>query len=312
MLECTELAENNSLAPVVLFCFCRVNETKIAIQKLQANYLASQTILYVFSDGPRNINEKVEVDSVRNYLKTVSGFKNVVVVESPTNKGLAKSVLEGVSKVIAKHQKVIVVEDDLVTSPNFLDFMNQALNFYSDANSILSISGYTLDLPSLAEKEKNGVDAYLAYRASSWGWGTWSDRWFNVDWSMSDYLIYKNSKKFRNRFMKGGSDMLRMLSNQNNGKIDSWAIRFCFHQAKNFQFTIFPTLSKVVSIGFDKRATHTVSGRRFRTPLDLGVKRVFKFEQIDEIDPKLAVEFRRKFSVLSRIIDKLIVKFRIT
>jgi GR25 family glycosyltransferase involved in LPS biosynthesis len=129
---------------------------------------------------------------------------------------LANSIISGVSQILKEHDKVIVLEDDLITSPNFLDFMNQALNFYQGNKQIHSISGYTLDLPSLKNYTK---DYYLGYRASSWGWGTWKEKWESVDWNVSKYREFKRNPLQQIKFMKGGSDLPHMLSNQIRGKL---------------------------------------------------------------------------------------------
>ena len=169
------------LAPICLFTYNRLQATKQTIASLQQNYLAMESELIIYSDGPANQAAVAKVEQVRSYLKTVDGFKKITLINSQNNKGLAASVIGGVSRVLEEFDSVIVLEDDLVTAPNFLDFMNQAIQFYKNDERILSISGYTLDLPSLPGKR----DFYFGYRASSWGWATWKDRWEKVDWELS-------------------------------------------------------------------------------------------------------------------------------
>ena len=287
--------------PVCLFTYNRLEETHKSITSLQKNYLASETLLYIYSDGAKSNKEKEKVERVRDYLKTISGFKEVIISESRENKGLANSIIDGVTDVIQKHGRIIVLEDDLVTTSNFLDFMNQALNYYEKDPEILSISGFTLDLPSLP----GNTDYYFGYRASSWGWGTWKEEWERVDWKMKDYKSSINSSSFRKKIRRGGSDMLKMLKSQKNGRIDSWAIRFCFHQSLYDLKTVFPTVSKLKSIGFSEEATHTVNTKRFDTHLDQTNQRVFKFEMFSNMNEVFVKEFRSKFSIKSRIIDKL-------
>ena len=122
------------------------------------------------------------------------------IYESPYNKGLACSIIDGVTKIVNDYEKIIVLEDDLITTPNFLNFMNQALHFYITDATIFSISGYTLNLPSLPSYSK---DFYLGYRGSSWGWGTWKDRWDEVDWEIKDYDKFKIDPLAQLRFMRG-------------------------------------------------------------------------------------------------------------
>ena len=291
-----------SLAPICLFTYNRLEETKQTILALQKNYLAKDSALFVFSDGSKNKDSSHKIQAVRDYLKNIEGFKSVTIYESNVNKGLAKSIIEGVSKVLANSDKVIVIEDDLVCTPNFLDFMNQSLDFYKNDSAVFSISGYTLNLPSLKNEKK---DFYFGYRASSWGWGIWRDRWFPIDWEVKDYTTFVNDKKKVSDFKRGGSDMPRMLKNQMNGKIDSWAIRFCYHQFKENLMTVFPTISKLESIGFSKDATHTSGTKRFITPIDTELKRDFSFKKFTVIDEKLNRESSAFFSVKNRIINQL-------
>lgn len=291
-----------NLSPICLFTYNRLEETKQTLQALQNNHLAKESDLYIFSDGWKNEKGMEKIKKVREHLRLYDGFKKVTIVESDKNKGLANSIISGVNKVLEKHDRAIVIEDDLITSPNFLDFMNQSLAFYETNEAIFSISGYTMDLPSLKKKER---DFYLSYRASSWGWGTWRRSWVDIDWDMKDYTSFKASKKQRKEFNKGGGDMTGMLAKQMSGKIDSWAIRWCFNQFKRQQYTLYASSSKVQSIGFGSDATHTKGTKRFDTPLDQSDRRSFVFENEPKLDKMLVKEFRKKFSILTRAADKI-------
>ena len=292
------------LAPICLFTYNRLNETIKTIKALQNNFLAIDSDLHIYSDGGKTEKDKEKVTKVRNYLYSISGFKSITILESPTNRGLANSVISGVSEMLELNERIIVLEDDLVTSPNFLDFLNQALTFYQRDDAIFSISGYTLNLPSLPGEK----DYYFGYRASSWGWGIWRDRWNVIDWNVTEYEGFIKNKNLVEEFKRGGSDLPRMLRNQINGKIDSWAIRFCFHQFKYNLKTVFPAKSKLISVGFSNEATHTAGSKRFITPLDKEIKRKYIFEKFKNIDQKIAHEFASKFSVKSRVYNQLIKK----
>ena len=294
------------LAPVILFTYNRLEETEQTIEALKKNFLAPKSELFIFSDGPKNHETKDKVKIVRDYIKSIDGFKKITIFESKTNEGLANSIIKGVTKVVNEYGKVIVLEDDLLTTPNFLDFMNQALDFYQKNKKIISISGYTMSLPSLKNSSK---DFYFGYRASSWGWGVWKDRWKVIDWDVNDYHNFIKDKQAVRDFKKGGSDMPRMLSKQIEGKIDSWAIKFCYHQFKNKMLTLFPTISKLESIGFSKDATHTSGTKRFITPIDKSHKEEFYFENFKMIDPQLTKEFADFFSIKNRIINQFWQRF---
>ena len=222
--------------------------------------------------------------------------------------GLASSVIDGVSQVIKDFENVIVLEDDLITSPNFLDFMNQALHFYNNDNSVFSISGYTMNLKSLNNISK---DFYFGYRASSWGWATWKNEWKSIDWDVKPYNNFMKSKKKRKAFNIGGSDMTAMLKAQMDGRIDSWAIRFCFQQFLNKQACVFPQVSKIQSIGFSNEATHTNGIRKFITVIDDSCRRSFNFENFIDYDKTLVEEFNKKFSIKQRVFDRIIGFFNV-
>lgn len=290
------------VAPVCLFTYNRPDKTQQSIEALKENYLARETDLYVFSDGPKNSDAEKRVEEVRNYLNKITGFKSVTVYCAPQNKGLAKSIIEGVTKIVTQYKKVIVLEDDLVTSKNFLDFMNQALDFYRDNQRVFSISGYTMSLPTLSRYDK---DYYLGLRGSSWGWGTWEDRWNDVDWEVKNWKSDLINPVNHYQLARIGSDMPLMLWKQMNGKIDSWAIRWCYSQYKKKMYTIFASQSKLQSIGFGIDATHTKNTNRFNTDVDSGNKRSFRFEKEIQENETLIREFRRKFSVVNRAKDKI-------
>lgn len=289
-------------APICLFTYNRFDETKKTINALKNNHLAKDSELFIYSDGPKNESDFDKIVEVRSFLKNIKGFKSIVYNESETNKGLANSIIDGVSEIIRIYKMVIVLEDDLITSPNFLNFMNQALMYYKNDTKVFSISGYTMNLKGLNRHHK---DFYFGRRASSWGWGTWIDRWMSVDWEVKNYKDFISDKKATQNFNKGGSDMTRMLKSQMNGKIDSWAIRFCFQQYIDNLACVFPKVSKVQCIGFSKNATHTVAAKKFLTYLDCSNKTDFKFNSFTKYDEKLNKAFYFKFSIRQRIIDKL-------
>lgn len=297
-----ENKKENKLAPICLFVYTRLEETKKTINALKENILAKESELFIFSDGAKNKETQDKIQEIRNYLRSINGFKRITIIESEINKGLAQSIIEGVSSIIEKYKKVIVLEDDLITTPNFLTFMNDALHFYENSQEIFSISGYTLDLPTLKNYNK---DYYLGLRASSWGWGTWENRWKDIDWEIKDYNKFKWNIVRNYKFSRGGSDMPSMLKKQMKGKIDSWAIRWCYNQYKKGTYTVFASKSKVKSIGFGENATHTFKEGRFGTMLDKSNQVNFIFEKNPEPNTTIIKEFRNKFSILSRIKYKI-------
>jgi len=274
----------DDLAPVILFVYDRLEETKRTISALKSNYLSKYSHLYVFSDAPKRHASKDKVIKVREYVNNLDGFKSVTVIHRESNYGLAKSVIEGVTSVISNHGKVIVLEDDLITSQNFLTYMNMSLNFYKNSGVVYSISGYTPPIDGIRDYE---FDSYFSYRSYSWGWATWSDRWSVIDWKIKDFSQFNNNSKSQKLFNKGGQDLTRMLRKQKSGKLDSWAIRWCYNQFLQQKLTLCPMSSKVVNIGFNKNGTHTVKQKEYKDVLDVKDKTNFNFPVNIEIQPDI-------------------------
>jgi len=291
------------LAPICLFTYSRLSETKLTIEALKNNYLASKSDLFIFSDGPRNENVLQKVEEVRQYLKTVKGFKSINIYEAIENKGLASSIISGVSKIIKEHGSAIVVEDDLITSPNFLDFMNNSLNFYKNNNSIFSISGFSVKVEIPKEY---AYDIYFWGRAHSWGWATWVDRWSTIDWEIEDYASFINNRKLQKSFNKCGSDLSKMLISAKTGKVDSWYILFNYNQFKQNRVTVYPILSKVNNNGFMSDATHTDSYNRIRIDFDKSSKIKFELPEIIEFNSDISRQVYKYKSLSYRIIGKLL------
>jgi hypothetical protein len=212
--------------------------------------------LYIFSDGPKREEDVPKIKKVRDYIKTIKGFKKVEIFESNKNKGLANSVISGVTKIINKYGEVIVLEDDLITSPNFLVYMNKLLNKYEKEKKIYSITGYNFPEKIMKIPKDYRFDIYFNLRAASWSWATWKDRWKRVDWETRDFENFKKNEDLQKRFNFGGEDMSDMLMDQMTGKIDSWAIRWCYHHFKNNAFCVYPIKSYVNNIGLDGSGVH--------------------------------------------------------
>lgn len=292
-----------SLSPIAVFTYKKLSPLKETITALQKNTLAKSSELIVYSDGPKGENDLSRIEEVRTYLKNIEGFKTVTIKEARDNKGLATSIISGVSEILKNYNSVIVLEDDLVTSVNFLGFMNQALKEYETDHRIHSIAGYTvpIEIP-----EHYPFDSYFTQRASSWGWATWKDQWEKVDWAVSDYPAFSKNKMAQRKFNAMGSDMSGMLAKQMTGQISSWAIRWCYHQFKYGLFSVYPTVSKVANIGFGEAATHTKgSHNRFATPLDVSLKKIFKLNPDPELDTRFVKQFIAKYSLKTRALYKI-------
>lgn len=281
------------LAPIVLFVYARPEHTKNTIEALIKNELATESELYIFSDNAKKETAVQNVKKVREYIHSIETkniFKKTKIIEAKKNKGLANSIIEGVTEIINEYGKIIVLEDDLITSKYFIRYMNEALDFYETNDNIWSISGYNLpiDIPNDYEQ-----DVYLSYRGCSWGWATWKDRWNTVDWQVKDYKSFKHNFFKRKRFNRGGPDLSQMLDTQMKGKCDSWAIRWCYEQSKQNKYTIYPIESLVQNQGLDGSGTHSGDDRSFDVKLS---KKFPKLEEKIEINNYIVKDFYNKFN----------------
>ena len=260
-----------TLVPIVLFVYNRPRHTQQTVEALQKNDLAKESILYVFADGPKKTatkEQKEKIRQVREYIHKIIGFKQIIIHESEQNIGCADSIIAGINSVLHEHKKIIIVEDDIVTSKYFLKFMNEALDFFENDELIFSVSGYNYPEKTMTIPKSYKHDIYLSYRHGSWGWGTWKNRWESVDWEVSDFKEFSENIKLQKAFNRGGADMSKMLIDQMDGKIDAWDIRFDYSLFKQNKFNIRPVKSLVTNIGFDNSGTHTGANPKLITILD--------------------------------------------
>lgn len=269
------------LSPVILFVYNRPKHTQQVIASLKKNLLAKQTELYVYSDGPKTEQDNNNVRQVRNCLEEITGFKKVTLIKREKNYGLANSIILGATEIINKYRKIIVLEDDLITSPNFLDYMNKALDFYQNNQKVYSISGYNHPANLMPIPNNYQLDLYFTPRASSWGWATWQDRWMKADWPISDFDKFKSNKQQQKEFNQGGNDLTKMLFLQMKGEIDSWAIRWCYTHYKNHAFAVWPVQSYINNIGLDGTGSH-YKGKEVRKYQNIDLNRIKEINFVKE------------------------------
>ncbi len=294
------------LAPIVVFCYNRPQHLRQTFEALQRNPMAAQSTLIVFSDGAKNAQDAPLVEQVRAVIAEKKGFQNIQVHASSVNKGLARSVIEGVSEVVTTYGKVIVLEDDMLCTSDFLDYMNAALTTYQDRKDIFSVTGYT---PPFALPDGYTEEVYLAPRASSWGWGTWQDRWQQADWQVSNFAQIKSSDQQIANLNRGGNDLWPMLVKQQRGIIDSWAIRWTFAQAQHHAWGLYPVRSKIQNIGTDGSGTNfTFSTGAYGQELSEGMPRLTPNLQPN---PAVIEAFRKYYQLPLKVRIKNLLKYGI-
>jgi len=289
-------------APIALFVYNRPWHTKKTVDALKENKLAQKSKLFIFSDAPKEKKQAAEVRKVREYIKSISGFKDVAIFEHKENLGLAENIIHGVSKLVNEYGRVIVLEDDLVTSPWFLNFMNDALNMYQDEERVASVHGYVYPIENLPE-------SFFIRGADCWGWATWKRAWDKFEKNgkvLLDEIQNRNIQKeidFNHSY-----NFTQMLKDQIKGKNDSWAVRWYISTFLDGMLTLYPGQTYVLNIGIDGSGQHSKQNDVYRSKLNKNKK----LKKINIEENKFA---REKFEVFFRKInrgylEKLFIKIK--
>ena len=256
--------QNNTLAPITIFSYKRLDNLKRLIESLLLNSLASQSNLIIYSDGPKNEGDRLQVEASREYVQNLKGFCSVRLISRDVNLGLSKSIISGVGEVLMDYDKIIVLEDDLVVAPYFLKFMNDALVKYIDNDNVISIHGYVYPVKNIMP------EIFFLRGADCWGWGTWRRAWdlFNAAGEkLLNNLTQTNQLKefnFNNSFNYGG-----MLKDQIEGKNDSWAILWYASAFLSNKLTLYPGQSLISNAGNNGFGTHKNDSKLFDVKLNM-------------------------------------------
>jgi hypothetical protein len=286
------------LAPVALFVYNRPEHTLRTLDALANNDLAKQTILFIFSDGPK-INPSPEelqrIDEVRIHIRKENRFKDVKVFEAKINKGLADSIIAGVTKTVNEFGKIIVLEDDILTSKYFLRFCNEGLDKYQSINKVKVISGFMFPVDNITP------NTFFMKTVACWGWATWKDRWeiFNPD---AAYLLNEIKRLGRKREFNANNSYyhFELLQDQLAGKVNSWAVRWYASIFLNRGITLYPARSLTQNIGMDGTGTHytgiadeKTGGNNVLQSSNYDLSQVFDFTDSYETDKKIENLFQK-------------------
>ena len=246
------------------------------------NDLADRSELYIFSDAPVHGNEE-KVQSVRDYIKTINRFKKVHIIERENNDRVANN-RNGTRMLLDRFGKMIYLEEDVVTAPGFLTFINQALDKYDRNDRIFSISGYT---PPISISNSYQHDVFLLRRFNAWGFGIWKNRLDQMRYvSPDEYECFAANKMRVKEFVEaGGEDMMRMLKRDAYGEIDAGDVKMMYAQFLSGQYTIYPSKSLVQNIGHDGTGIHCIKSDRFN--VTLSDKMSFQLPDEPMIDPSI-------------------------
>ena len=281
-------------APIALFTYARPDHTRAVIEALKRNTLAKASNLIVYSDAARTAAEEERVRKVRRYLHTVDGFQSVKIVESPRNLGLAQSITAGISETIEEWGKIIVLEDDILTSPCFLEFMNCALERFQNQRRVWHVSGwnYPIDSSGLSE-------AFLIRVMNCWGWATWRDRWVHFRKRPTRLLASWHAKDIYAFNLDGAHDFWRQVVRNAEGSLDTWAIFWYATIFENRGLCVNPSSSCTENIGLDGSGTN--SGRKFLKE-KITLKETFAgFGEFPLVESDIALQRIRRYYLRRRV-----------
>lgn len=295
---------SEDLAPIVLFVYNRLEHTKKTVSALKRNILSNLTDLYIYSDFGKDVSTINEVEEVRKYIHSISGFKSINIIEQTTNQGLAKSIIQGVTEVVNAHGKVIVLEDDIVTSPFFLKYMNDSLDKYCKIEKVMSISAgnYPVDLSCV------NSDTFFLRIPLCWGWATWKDRWkdFNRDLSLVNSLSnsevrYMNFDDSHNFFQQAEFNL--------SGKLNTWFIFWYILAVKKNKLTLFPKERMCTNIGFDGTGQNCSKTNEFQFESSTYDRELFLNNIVIEENRQAFIAYKKfflriKVNILRRVIRR--------
>lgn len=295
------------ISPVGLSTYIRLGHLKKTVEALKKNHLADKTDLFIFSDGPRDGDEE-KVCNVRQYLKSITGFKTVQVFEREKNDRVFNN-RGGISEILGSYNRIIFLEEDVVTHPVFLSFMNAALKRYESEEKVFSISGWCPKLKKTLPLVR--YSTFFVPRFCGWGLGIWKDRFDKITkLNMDNFKILKNNPIAMERIHKQmGKDVLSMIEAEALGKINALDIRCCYHQAMTGELTLypFPTLTK--NIGLDGTGEHCPKqSNEINGDFDELCLNTYTFKNNVTVCPKIAKIYSESFYT-KRPVVKFIKKF---
>ncbi|MGI4749142.1 MAG: glycosyltransferase [Janthinobacterium lividum] len=288
-----------SLAPIALFVYNRPDHTRRTISHLQKNLLAEDSRLFIFSDGAKTTDDQQKVNEVRALIKQTDGFKTIKIIENPENQGLANAIISGVSQLVQEYGKVIVFEDDLLSSPFTLRYFNDALQRYFQDENVMHIGAYMYPLT-----DKNLPQTFFYRAATSWGWATWARAWENFNPDIDALMSQFDKPKIRAFSIEGTMNFWKQMKEFKSGKNNSWAIRWYASIFLKGGLTLNPAKSLIHNIGHDGSGVHSNKEDIYQVNVARQPVQFFPAEMTENIEAYAAIKHflrNRKGSLLARI-----------
>ena len=287
-----------NLAPIALFVYNRPEHTRRTISYLQKNLLADESRLFIFSDAPKAAEDKVKVDQVRQLIKETTGFKSVKIIARKDNLGLANSIISGVTQLVNEYGKVIVFEDDLLSSPYTLQYFNEGLTRYANEEKVMHIGAYMYALT-----DKKLPETFFFRAATSWGWATWARAWKDFEDDVDVLLNQFDKHKIDQFSINGTMNFWKQLTGFKAGKNNSWAIRWYASIFLKGGLTLNPSHSLIQNIGNDGTGTHSNKENMYQVKIARSAIKYFPAEIKEDAHAYAAIRSflkNRKGTMLQR------------
>lgn len=265
-------------APVVVYTYSRLEHLKKTIAALKDNHLAAESDLFIVSDAAKNHQAEQSIRNLRDFVDSIDGFNSVNKIYREKNLGAFESISSAEKSVLSDYGRVISLEDDVVTSRNFLDFINAGLDFYRESDQTLTVAGYCHPIDRPKEYE---FDSWNSPWHCPWGYGTWKKKYCQIDLYKNPLSEISNNKELFKILKESGDFFLDTLHFDALGKISAADARICGQMLQRNLHTVMPTKSKVSNIGCDGSGVHSGISDRFDVELDEGTQRIFAFSDAE-------------------------------
>jgi hypothetical protein len=287
------------LSPIILFVYNRPWHTKETLNTLEKSNLAQDSILYVFSDGAKTSKQDEEVNEVRRIIREAWNFKNIYIIERKKNIGLAANVIDGVSTVIQKHKRAIVLEDDVLLSPCALQYFNDALTLYVNEEKVMHIGSYMYNI------DKTGLDeTFFTRLVSSQAWATWDRAWKHFEPDTEKLITQFDRQKIKAFSFEHSMNFWRQINLQRKGLINSWAVRWYASVFLQGGLGLQCSSSLITNIGHDGTGIHSAISDMFDAEVKKDKVTYFPTTIVENVQGYHALKYffkHRKGSLIDRL-----------
>ena len=288
---------------IAVFCYKRAAKLRTSMEALLKNPECASMDVIFFCDGHKGPQDEAGVRATRAYIDSLTGFRNIYKHYRERNISTGPNFHQGISYLCANYDRFIVVEDDLVVTPNYIRYMLDGLDYYRNERSVFCVTGFCFPL----KKEDYPYDTVMHHRFCSYGWASWSDRVRNVEWDKAALnRMITDVPGFIPRLNREGMDLSRMLRKQISGAISTWDIQMQVHVALNDMKVVYPVLSKAHNIGFDQESTNTFGIDYLKTVIDDGSQRSFRFCDAGLVASGLQKQLKKPYSFRALAVRKVI------